>query len=384
MGSHSVHILRNLIIVLSLLFLFFLAIELMGAGFGKLSQSYVNSLIQLTSNPFITLFIGLLATAILQSSSTTTTMAVALVAVESLTVEQAIPMIIGANVGTTITSTLVSLGYITKTAEFKKAVSAGVCHDLYNIIMAAFILPLELKYKLLSETSRYLSEHIPGIYENKISIIGVSKLLYPITNFVSTNLGSIFTIIISLVLLFSSVKLISNLLYNKWIGKAKENVDNVFFNRNYKSFGFGLLVTSIVQSSSLTTSLVVPLAATGKVNIKKAFYFILGSNLGTTLTAIIAALFRSEAAMSLAIAHFLFNMIGSFLFLSIPVLPSFTIYLSEKLGLMTLKNRIIGFSYILLTFFLIPFALIYFNSNTDKVSKEIATPTEITAPRLEE
>ncbi len=356
----------------------------MSAGFGKLSQPYVNSLIKLTSNPFITLFIGLLATAILQSSSTTTTMAVALVAVESLTVEQAIPLIIGANVGTTITSTLVSLSYITKTAEFKKAVSAGVCHDLYNIIMAAIILPLELKYKLLSETSRYLSEHIPGIYENKVSIIGVSNLLYPITNFVSTNLGSMITIVISFVLLFSSVKIISNLLYNKWIGKAKENVDNVFFNRNYKSFGFGLLVTSIVQSSSLTTSLVVPLAATGKVNIKKAFYFILGANLGTTLTAIIAALFRSEAAMSLAIAHFLFNMIGSILFLSIPLLPSFTIYLSEKLGLITLKNRIVGFTYILLTFFLIPFALIYFNSNTEKMSKEIATPTEIKAPGLEE
>jgi sodium-dependent phosphate cotransporter len=232
LGSNSFLIFRNLVIVVSLLLLFFLAIELMSAGFGKLSQSYVNSLIQLTSNPFITLFIGLLATAILQSSSTTTTMAVALVAVESLTVEQAIPMIIGANVGTTITSTLVSLGYITKTAEFKKAVSAGVCHDLYNIIMAALILPLELKYKLLSETSRYLSEHIPGIYENKISIIGVSNLLSPITNFISTNLGSMITILISLVLLFSSVKIISNLLYNKWIGKAKENVDNVIFNRN--------------------------------------------------------------------------------------------------------------------------------------------------------
>jgi sodium-dependent phosphate cotransporter len=110
----------------------------------------------------------------------------------------------------------------------------------------------------------------------------------------------------------------------------------------------------------------------------------LGANLGTTLTAIIAALFRSEAAMSLAIAHFLFNMIGSLLFLSIPVLPIFTIYLSEKLGLMTLKNRIIGFSYILLTFFLIPFALIYFNSNTEKAGKEIAEPIEITAPSLEE
>jgi sodium-dependent phosphate cotransporter len=354
---------KNAAIVTASVFAFFLSIQLIGAGIGAVGQSFVESILQVTSNPFIGLFIGLLITAILQSSSTTTTMSVALVASGSIGLEQAIPIIIGANIGTTITSTLVSLSYITKTAEFRKAISAGTSHDIYNILLALIILPLELNYQFLSTLSREISTSLPILYSDQTMFNGISRIFGPINGFFVGTFGPIITTLIAIFLLFFTVKSISNTLYKRWIGDIKSQADNVIFHSKYKSFGFGLVITSVIQSSSLTTSLIVPLAATGKVKIDRAFDFILGANLGTTITALLAALFKSEAAMSLAIAHFLFNFIGTVLFLNIPYLSRLTTLISDRLGLLTLRNRMTGFIYILFTFFIIPFTLIYFSTD---------------------
>lgn len=106
----------------------------------------------------------------------------------------------------------------------------------------------------------------------------------------------------------------------------------------------------------------VPLVATGKAPLKRAFQFIIGANLGTTITALMAALFRSEAAISLAFAHFLFNAIGVILFLFVPYLSDLPIYLAKKLGSLTLKYRVVGIVYVLIIFFALPFTLIYFST----------------------
>ena len=359
-------IVKNVLIILGTILIFFVSIQLMAAGFGHLGQGLATSIIEVTSNPFIALFIGLLITAIIQSSSTTTSMVVALVASGSISLEQAIPIIIGANIGTTITSTIVSLSYITKTAEFRKAITAGTVHDLFNILLAVILLPLELNYQFLSSASYYIADAFPWIYEGKSEFIGFSRIFDPIGNLMIHSIGAIFTILVSFLLLISTVKLISSQLYNQWIGQTKTLVDNAIFSHKYKSFGLGLIITSIVQSSSLTTSLMVPMVATGKVKISRAFEFILGANLGTTITAILAALFKSEAAMSLAVAHFLFNLIGVLLFMTIPFLEKITTNLADKLGYLTLRNRITGFVYILFTFFIIPFGLIYFSTQLEE------------------
>lgn len=90
-----------------------------------IGKSAAETIIQATSNPFTALFIGLLITAMIQSSSTTTALVVALVASGSITLESGIPIMMGANVGTTITSTIVSLGFINKKKEFRRAAAAG-------------------------------------------------------------------------------------------------------------------------------------------------------------------------------------------------------------------------------------------------------------------
>ena len=95
----------------ALLYGFFLGLDLMGIGFKLFGKDFAKMLLEQTANPLVGLFAGILATSLVQSSSTTTSMTVALVAAGGLTIEGAIPIIMGANIGTSVTNTLVSLGH---------------------------------------------------------------------------------------------------------------------------------------------------------------------------------------------------------------------------------------------------------------------------------
>ncbi|MBA4145037.1 MAG: hypothetical protein C0523_04680, partial [Cytophaga sp.] len=122
---------------------------------------------------------------------------------------------------------------------------------------------------------------------------------------------------------------------------------------------------------TITTSLVVPLVAKKVIKLRQAVPFILGANIGTTITAFIAAMFNSNVAISIAIAHFLFNFIGVLIFFPIPYLREIPIDLANGLGRLTLKYRLAGFLYLLLTFFVIPFSLIYLNKDAVAVQELI-------------
>jgi sodium-dependent phosphate cotransporter len=141
-----------------------------------------------------------------------------------------------------------------------------------------------------------------------------------IIKFIITTIDNGFVLVVlSVVILFSSI-----IFFRKVISKTlgfgqQEKFQHFFFKNSFKSFGWGLLTTAIIRSSTITSSLVVPLVAKKGVKLKSAQPFILGANIGTTITAFIAALFNSNAAISLAIAHFLFNAIGVFIFYLIPI-----------------------------------------------------------------
>ena len=329
-----------------------------------LGQDTVQSILLATDNPFIGLFIGLLATAIIQSSSTVTAMTVAIVASGYLSLQNAIPIVMGANVGTTLTSTLVSLGFVTNKNEFRKAISAGSIHDFFNIIIVVLLFPLEYNYGVLSKPAIALTSFFGGVsggiqdFSSDIGY-GYSLLTEMVIGFMPKN---IITLIISLVLLFVSIKFLSNIIYARLIGASKENLKKYVFSNPYKSFGWGALVTAGMQSSSITTSLMVPLVASGRVKLTNSFPLIMGANIGTTITALLAAFNKSDAAMSLAFVHLLFNLAGMLLFLPFPVLRKIPVNLAYKFGVLTLGSRTIGFSYIIVTFFLLPFTLISLSS----------------------
>ncbi len=361
------HTLRNILLAALAISGFLLSIDMLGLGLNLLAGERVAPIIEATSNPFVGLFIGLLMTAILQSSSTTTSIAVAAVASGSISLSGALPIILGANIGTTITSTIVAFGYITKGNEFRKAVSAAMIHDMFNILGVIILFPLELNYHFLQDLSSELAVIMPTGSAAGTSTFWFGRLFDFIGNSVVSISGPVLLIILSILLLFGCIKLLSTQVYAQLVGERKQQFQNAVFKNTTRALGWGVLLTGIVQSSSLTSSLIVPLVATGKVQLKRAFHFIMGANIGTTITAILAALFRSEAAMSLAIAHFLFNVFAVLIFFAIPILGKLPLYLAEKLGYMMYRYRASAFAYITLAFFVIPFGLIYFSKEEPRV-----------------
>jgi len=339
--------------------LFFFALNLMVASLSDYAANFEESILSYAIDPFVGLFIGLLLTAIIQSSSTTSTMVVALVATNTISIEEAIPIIMGANIGTTLTSTIVSLGFVSDKRAFRKAVSAGVIHDFYNIILVLILFPLEYFYGLLSKLSLQINELIigqsafsSGNEVSKVMDFGISNGIVSLIN------NNIISLVVCFALLFISIKLLTNVIRKTVIGGSKNKLRKFVFNKPFKSFGWGVLITAAIQSSSVSTSLLVPLVATEKIRLKHAFPFIIGANLGTTITALIAASFNSEIAMSIAIAHLIFNLFGAVLFMTTSILRNVFVNFIKKFSIVMTGNRLIGLGYILVMFFLLPFILI--------------------------
>lgn len=351
---------------------FLFSIELMGKAFGSLGREVAESILLATSNPFIGLFIGLLVTALIQSSSTITTMVVAMVASGSLSLTEAVPIIMGANIGTTLTSTIVSLAYINKREEFKRAIAAGTVHDFFNILTILILFPLEYHYGFVSWLAQGITSFvIPTNGQEAAEHYGFRLFeILPITSFVINIINNPFISIgISFVLLFGSIKLIANTITKMLIGDNQDKLNLFIFSKKYKAFGWGMLITAAVQSSSVTTSLVVPFAATGKIRLERVMAFILGANIGTTITAFIAVFFQSEIVISIAVTHLIINVIGVLIFLPLPFMGRILTTLAETFGEWTMNRRLIGFIYIIGVFFLLPFTLIYTNRETAEIKE---------------
>ncbi|WP_109830707.1 Na/Pi symporter [Reichenbachiella versicolor] len=362
MTKESIKIDELLKFILSItiaLVIFLWALDLMTDIFQYVGNQTINKLLEFTSNPFISLFIGLFITAVIQSSSTSTSLIVAMVASGSLPLENAIPMIMGANIGTTLTSTVVSLSYITNRYEFRNALTSGVMHDFFNIFTVAILFPLEYYYHVLSRLSGWAAT----IFDNNNTYEGGQGTKYELFGTINESLISSFEyksilFIIAAGCLLGSIKFLSKIISNKMILATKTRFQEVFFKNSLNSFGLGTMLTAVSQSSSITTTVIVPLAAVGKVPAKKIFPYIIGANVGTTITAIIAAINRSETAMSIALVHFFFNGIGACLWL-IPIFRKLPVLYARKFSAMTADYKIVGFFYILFVFFVFPLALIF-------------------------
>lgn len=352
--------------------LFMFSIDLLTMSMVKLNNNLAEDLFQATNNPFVGLFVGLLITALVQSSSMVTSMIVAVVASGNLTLMQAVPLVMGANIGTTLTSTLVAFSYIMKKGEFKRALTAGVVHDIFNILTVMMLFPLEIYFGFLNRSASFLTN---TFFDSNSGFVGdySYNVLFtrPLTTWLVDILNSpILGLILSIILVFASIKFLSDTVFRTFISTNFEKISRQMFKFPYVSFLYGLFFTAAVQSSTVTTSLIVPAVANRKVSLSKVFPFIIGANLGTTITAVIASIYKTEAAISIALVHVLFNLIGALVFLPFPALRNIPVKLATFLGDQSVKRKFVGFAYILLTFFIIPFILIYFNKDNHGVEKE--------------
>jgi sodium-dependent phosphate cotransporter len=164
-------------------------------------------------------------------------------------------------------------------------------------------------------------------------------------------------IVLSLVLLFFALRFIVKVMKMLVLEKIEILFDKYIFKTATRALVLGMVFTAIVQSSSITTSLAVPLAAAGVVTITQIYPYALGANIGTTITALLAALSTTnEAAVTIAFAHLLFNLLGIAIFLPLKKIP---ITMAVKFAEWSKTRKYLPALYILLIFFIIPGLLIY-------------------------
>jgi sodium-dependent phosphate cotransporter len=148
-----------------LLYAFLVFVALLGAAFNLLGSGFSQMLIATTANPVVGLMVGMLSTAIIQSSSTTTSMIVGLVAAGALSVRGAIPMVMGANIGTTVTNTMVAMAAINRREEFRRSFAGATMHDFFNVLSLIILLPIELATHTLERIATGATHWLLGTSE---------------------------------------------------------------------------------------------------------------------------------------------------------------------------------------------------------------------------
>jgi len=309
---------------------FFITINLMGKSLKGLSGSTINDFMnQAVSNPVAALLIAVAITAVVQSSSVTTTIIVGMAAGGVIDISRAVPMIMGANIGTTVTNTLVSLVHVRRRLEFRRAFASATVHDFFNILCVAVFLPLELKFCLIEKTAFWLKANVVGGSLGKLP--GIKMLIKPVVDAVYHLLGGGYPcLIVSLVFLILSLILMVKIIRTLVLSRMARLLDRYLFRTATHSLLLGLVITVIVQSSSVTTSLIVPLAGAGILTVSQVYPYTLGANVGTTITSFIAASAiassvtgdpRAQLGVVVALMHLTFNIFGIVIFLPLKRIP---------------------------------------------------------------
>ena len=350
--------------VASLVYLLICAVGMIGGGFKMSAGGKAKELFEFASNPFAGLVIGTVATALIQSSSTVTSIIVGLVA-GGLPVQIAVPMVMGANIGTSITNTIVSLGHVRAKAEFKRAFAAATVHDFFNLLSVVIFLPLEMAFGILEKLGSFFASFFYGSGDASMKGFNIVKAATsPVVNtFKSTfktmgdQVGGILLIVVGIMFIFIAITLVGKLLKKLMVGKAKDIMHTAIGRGPMSGIASGTLVTVLVQSSSTTTSLMVPLAGSGSFKLKDIYPFTLGANIGTCVTAMLAATAittNAEAALQIAFIHLVYNILGVVFIYGLPFLRNLPIKAAEWLGETASENKMAALAYILGVFFVVP------------------------------
>ncbi|CAK7291368.1 sodium-dependent phosphate transport protein 2C isoform X1 [Vulpes vulpes] len=423
------------------LYLFICSLDILSSAFQLLSSKMAGDIFKdnvVLSNPVAGLVIGVLVTVLVQSSSTSSSIVVSMVASKLLTVQACVPIIMGVNVGTSITSTLVSMAQSGDRDEFRRAFGGSAVHSIFNWLTVLILLPLESATALLERLSALAlgaTSLEPGGQAPDILKVLTKPLTHLIvqldtdmiassasgnaTNgslikrwcgtrevmtsgnssdcgatisgpcpesnsstvveqlpchhlFVGTELTDLavgfILLAASLLLLCTCLVLIVKLLNSVLRGRVAQAVRKVInadfpfpfsWLSGYLAILVGAGLTFVLQSSSVFTAAIVPLMGVGVISLERAYPLFLGSNIGTTTTALLAALASPAdmllSALQVALIHFFFNLAGILLWYVVPVLR-LPIPLAKRFGDLTANYRWVAIAYLLLSFLLLPLA----------------------------
>lgn len=345
----------RVLLVMLLLGGFLVAIQCMGGSIKLMGKETSESLFQGVANPFAALAVGILATVLVQSSSTTTSMIVALVGSGEIPVENAVPMIMGANIGTTITNTLVSIGHVRQSAAFRRAFAAATVHDFFNLLCVIVLLPFELMTGFLTKSALALTEVFAGSAgaEFKSPVKGAVKAAYKqiLHGFESMGLEgtplAIAVLVLGIGMTFFCLIFITKNMRTLIVGPLEQALNNSLSRSGVIGIAVGAAVTVAVQSSSITTSLLVPLCAAGILSLENAFPIMLGANIGTTVTALLASTAAdSSAGLTIALVHALFNLLGTVLFYPFMRVRRIPLRMARGLAIAASRNPLYVLAYV--------------------------------------
>lgn len=350
-------------LVLALLYLFLVGISVLENGISSLGEGVQESLFSSVSNPLAGLFVGILATVLVQSSSVSTATVVGLVGSGLLSVDDAVPVIMGANIGTTVTSTLAALGHVRRPQEFRNAFAAATVHDFFNVLTVLVMLPVELTTKALSRSAKWLSEHLVGqegaTFESPIkkAVKAPSEAIIEVVDGVASGtLLGVLLIVLAMATIFVALAFITKNMRVLVASRIERSVSELLEKGGgLAAIVLGTVITIAVQSSSITTSVLVPLAAAGIISTRNVYPVALGANVGTTATALLAAMAASRSeAVTIAIVHTLFNLAGILIFYPVPTLRAVPIRLAEGMAELATKRRSVVLAYVVVLFLVVP------------------------------
>lgn len=406
-------------IVLFFLYFFLFGLDLLGSGAKVMGGCAAGELFGDDTNPVAGVMIGILATVFLQSSSTTTSIVVSLVGAGSVSVNQGIYMIMGANIGTSVTNTIVAMGQMGDGDQLERAFAGATVHDMFNFLTVGVFFPIELITGYLNRITslcvrnfsakdgekwagplKYLVSPLTNmvIIANKSVIKGVAKGgscedFYPIecedpsdpTKSTCSQVGliscdkktdrcpaffqsdaslrddqisGIAVFILGLIILFICLFAMVTMLQKMLMGTSTRIMYKATNINGYLAMLVGVGVTILVQSSSITTSTFTPLVGLGVIRLEQMFPITLGANIGTTITALLAAMLSTTEAMQVALAHLFFNISGIIVWYPIPFMRRIPLNAARQLGKATRIWRGFPIVYIIVAFLIIPVILL--------------------------
>ncbi|KXF81880.1 Na/Pi symporter [Enterovibrio coralii] len=351
--------------LIAMLYLLLVSVSMIGSGFKWAAGEQAKELFEFASNPVAGLMIGIVGTALIQSSSTVTAIIVGLVA-GGLPVSMAIPMVMGANVGTTVTNTLVSLGHARCKDEFRRAFTCATVHDFFNLIAVMIFLPLEMMTGMLAKISAWLVSplsHADNLSMKSLNFI--KPITKPVVNGAKSifeifpgNFGGVALVLFGILMVIIAITFMGKLMKKLMVGKAREVLNGAIGRGPIHSIASGTLVTILVQSSSTTTSLVVPLVGTNVLSVRQVYPFTLGANIGTCVTALLAATAvtgpNAVFALQIALVHLTFNVLGILVIFGIPFLRELPLKCAELLADYAVKTKLAVAGYLGVVFVALP------------------------------
>ena len=357
--------------VAGLIYLLICAVSIISGGFAGLSSDVAHTMFDFAANPWVGVSVGVLGTVLIQSSTTTTAITVSAVGSGALPIHSAIPIILGANVGTTVTTSLVALTFIGNRTEFRRALGASTIHDFYNWLALLIFFPIELIWQPLERISGALTDALYGTgwlpnpaHFNFIRAITrpVEHAVVEATSHLGTTLGPLFTIIVGAGLILLAVRYLGKLLKQLMVGRARDTLIAAVGRNRYLAMASGMGVTVVTQSSTITTSVLVPFAGAGILTPKQIYPVVVGSNLGTTFTVVFAAFAvvgqDAKIGLQAAFVHLIYNLFAIIVIYVIPLLRPVPLFCAENLARVASERRWVLAAYLITVFIAMPAVVI--------------------------